>query len=46
MTVAITPPAKASSPCPMHTGCTREALCKFGEEDENNALEVVVVITV
>jgi hypothetical protein len=47
MNVAITPSAKASTPCPIHTGCTREAPWASGEADESKGVaDVVVVITV
>ena len=47
MTVAITPSAKASTPCPIHTGCTRAAPWANGEEDAKDGdADAVVVITV
>jgi hypothetical protein len=47
ITVASTPSENASTPWPMHTGCTCALPWTNGEEDESKAVaDVVVVITV
>lgn len=46
MAVAMTPSAKASTPCPIHTGCAaRTAACAVGVARED-IVGIVVVITV